>query len=394
MMSDQFTEVTHTSWPQRIGASLKGLLIGIVLIIVGLGLLFWNEGRAVKTYKALVESQGVVISINALEIAPQMNGKLVHLTGEATTGQTLSDNLLPVNVQALKLRRQVQTYQWNEISHSEEKESMGGDIETVTTYTYEKRWSDALINSSDFKQQRGHKNPENWRYKSETWTANHISIGQYQLSETYKDSIDNFQDLTLQNHTVLPKGVVQNSDGFYYGRDERKPKIGDQKISFNYIPIQTYSAIGDLQGSSLHQHIASNGRTIALLQAGPHTADAMFEQAKTGNIMFTWGVRLAGTMLLIFAFNLIFKPLSVLADIAPVFGKIVEIGIGIVSFLLGLILALVTISIAWFFYRPLLGLALLTIAIGLVYLLKRKTTQAAIASQVPQETDGSLSAGN
>lgn len=393
-MGDTFTKVIHTSWFSRIGSSIKGLLFGILFIIVGVCLLFWNEGRAVKTHKALVESQGLVISINAQEVAPQMNGKLVHMTGETTSNQTLSDNLLPISAKALKLQRQVETYQWKETSHSEEKKSMGGDTETVTTYTYEKVWSSSHINSSDFKKPAGHKNPEQWRYKSETWTGDKISIGQYQLSDTHKDSISNFQDMPLQNAVTLPKGVAQNSDGFYYGKDERNPQIGDQQISFSYIPEQTYSVIGNLKDKTLTKHIASNGRTTALLQPGTHTADAMFEKAKSDNVTLTWGIRLVGCLLLIMAFNMIFKPLSVLADIAPLFGNIVAIGTGIVSFLLGTILALLTISIAWILYRPLVGIALLAFAAGLIYLLKQKSKKATERSKLGLNIAEPINVGN
>lgn len=387
-MGDIFKEITHRSWFSRIGASIRGLLFGVLFIVIGVCLLFWNEGRAVKTYKALAESQGLVVSINAQELAPQMNGKLVHLTGDATTDQTLRDNLLPVSAKALKLQRQVETYQWKETSHSEEKKSMGGDTETITTYTYEKVWSSNHIDSSHFKKPDGHNNPEQWHYKSALWMADTINIGQYQLSEALKDSINNFKDLPLQNTTTLPKGVRQNSDGYYYGKDERKPKIGDQQISFSYIPEQTYSVIGSLKDKTLTEHIASNGRSVALLQPGTHTADAMFEKAKSDNATLTWVMRLVGSLLLIMAFNMIFKPLSVLADIAPLLGNIVAIGTGIVSFLLGTILALLTISIAWIFYRPLVGLVLLVCVAGLILLLRQKSQRA--AEQQPYSVDGSV----
>lgn len=393
-MGDTFTAVTHTSWFSRIGASIKGLLFGILFLVVGVGLLFWNEGRAVKTHRALVESQGLVVSINAQEAAPQMNGKLVHLIGEATGNQTLSDNLLPVSAQALKLQRQVETYQWKETSHSEEKKSMGGDTETVTTYTYEKVWSSKHIDSSGFRKTNGHENPEQWRYKSEIWTADKINIGQYQLSKIHIDSIHNFQDLPLQNTAGLPKGTMQNSDGYYYGKDERTPKIGDQQISFSYIPEQTYSVVGSLKDKTLAEHIASNDHTIALLQPGTHTADAMFEKAKSDNVTLTWVIRLVGSLLLIIAFNMIFKPLSVLADIAPLFGNIVAIGTGIVSFLLGAILSLLTISIAWIFYRPLVGIAILAFAAGLLYLLKQQSIKAAKRSDPGLNIDESVTLRN
>ena len=393
-MGDTFTAVTHSSWFSRIGASLKGLLFGILFLVVGVGLLFWNEGRAVKTYRALVESQGLIVSINTQEAAPQMNGKLVHLTGEATSNQTLNDNLLPVSAQALKLQRQVETYQWKETSHSEEKKSMGGDTETTTTYTYEKVWSGDFIDSSNFKKSSIHKNPEQWRYKSAIWTADKISIGHYQLSDTHKVSISSFQDLPLQNTITLPKGVAQNSDGYYYGKDERNPQIGDQQIFFRYIPEQTYSVIGNLKDKTLMKHVASNGRTVALLQPGTHTANAMFEKAKSDNVTLTWGIRVVGSLLLIMAFNMIFKPLSVLADIAPLFGNIVAIGTGIVSFLLGAALALLTISIAWIFYRPLVGIALLAFAAGLMYLLKQKSKKAAEQSAAGLNINESVTVGN
>ncbi|HSC67474.1 MAG TPA: TMEM43 family protein [Cellvibrio sp.] len=381
-MGDTFTETTHKSWFSRIGSSIKGFLLGWLLLIVGACLLFWNEGRAVKTHNALAESQGLVVSINSSEAAPHMNGKLVHLSGEASSSQTLSDDLLPVSAQALKLERQVETYQWDEKSHSEEKKNIGGDTETVTTYTYEKVWSSNQIDSSRFKKPNGHQNPEKWRYQAKVWTADVIRIGQYQLSETHKSGIANFQPLDTPNDIVLPKGVAKNSEGFYYGQDERKPKIGDQQISFNYIPAQTYSAIGDLSGQSLIPHIASNGREIALLDEGTKTADAMFESAKSGNRLMTWLIRLAGCALLILAFNMILRPLSVLADIAPLLGNILEVGIGIVSFLLGLALTMLIISIAWIFFRPLLGLTLLIVVAGLVYFLQRKSKQIRSASKI------------
>jgi len=264
----------------------------------------------------------------------------------------------------------------------------------VTTYQYHKVWSDEQISSSHFEHPNGHENPDQWYYPPTIWSADQISIGQYQLSTTHKNAITNFQELPFPKDMVLPKDMNLQGKILYYGKDSRQPQIGDQRIAFNVIPAQIYSVVGDLKGSELRAHIASNGRTIALLTEGTQTADAMFEQAKNDNAMFTWGIRLAGTIVLILAFNMIFKPLSVLADIAPLFGNIVEIGTGIVSFLLGLTLALVTISIAWIFYRPLLGLALLAIAIGLVYLLKRKSTKAATALQVSQQTDATLSAGS
>lgn len=46
---DHVTEVASTSWFRRIGQAFAGVLIGFLLIPVSVVLLFWNEGRAIKT---------------------------------------------------------------------------------------------------------------------------------------------------------------------------------------------------------------------------------------------------------------------------------------------------------------------------------------------------------
>jgi hypothetical protein len=83
-----------------------------------------------------------------------------------------------------------------------------------------------------------------------------------------------------------------------------------------------------------------------------------------------------------FGLSMILKPLSVLADVLPILGDIVEMGMGIVAGLVALVCSLVTIAIAWLFYRPILGGILLAVAGFLVWKLiqKRKAAKAAKAA--------------
>ncbi len=77
---------------------------------------------------------------------------------------------------------------------------------------------------------------------------------------------------------------------------------------------------------------------------------------------------------------MIFKLLSVIADVLPILGDIVGAGTGIISFLLAAILSLITIAIAWIVYRPLLGIILIVIAVGLAVAIKGKLKSAKAAS--------------
>ena len=54
-----YQKVTTTSYGSRLKNSLGGVGLGFVMIIAGIALLFWNEGRTVKTTRMLKEAQGV-----------------------------------------------------------------------------------------------------------------------------------------------------------------------------------------------------------------------------------------------------------------------------------------------------------------------------------------------
>ena len=55
---DTFTEVTSRSWISRIGQSIVGVLIGLVMVIASIVVLFWNEGRAIQTPARLRRARG------------------------------------------------------------------------------------------------------------------------------------------------------------------------------------------------------------------------------------------------------------------------------------------------------------------------------------------------
>ena len=139
------------------------------------------------------------------------------------------------------------------------------------------------------------------------------------------------------------------------------------RIRFAVVEPEVVSVVGRQQGDTLVPYQAKVGGDIALLTYGAVAADSMFEAAKRGNTVLTWILRFAGFMILLIAFNVIFKPLSVLADVVPLFGNLVGMGTGLVSMVLAALLSLVVIALGWVFYRPLLGIALLLAAGGLLY---------------------------
>src|SRR3954452_5853960 len=150
-MADSYREVSSEGWGSRLGKAVKGVVVGLVLFLVSFPLLFWNEGRAVHRAQDLEEGTKNVVSISADKADQANNGKLVHLTGKAEPKGTLTDPDFGVSVHAIRLTRTVEMYQWKEEKKEEKKKKLGGGEETVTTYNYNKGWSDDLQDSSKFK---------------------------------------------------------------------------------------------------------------------------------------------------------------------------------------------------------------------------------------------------
>ncbi|WP_417908861.1 TMEM43 family protein [Candidatus Electronema sp. PJ] len=377
MSEDSYTEVTHKSWFSRIGGAFKGIIFGFVLFIAAFPLLFWNEGRAVKTYKTLKEGSGAVVSVSADKVDPVNEGKLIHLSGKAVTEALLTDPIFGVSsANALKLQRQVEMYQWHESSKSETKKKLGGGEETVTTYSYSTNWSNHAISSSSFKKSAGHENPDSMPYESEELVADKVTLGAFTLSPSLVSRISGSQALPVNSDIPLPKELEgkakRHAGGFYIGANPVSPQVGDVRITFKTVPAQDISVVAQQTGGSFVPYQASTGENIELLQAGIVTADAMFKKAQSDNALFTWILRAVGFVLMFAGLGMIFKVLSVLADVLPFLGNVVGAGTGIIAFLIAAVLSLITIAVAWVVYRPLLGIALLAVAVGLIVLVKGK----------------------
>jgi hypothetical protein len=376
MPQDSFTETTHESWFSRIGGAFKGILVGLVLFLIAFPLLFWNEGRAVKRYKTLKEGGSAVVSVAADSVSPDHAGKLVHVTGKAETEATLTDSTFGISANALKLKRVVDMYQWEETAKSETKKELGGGTETVKTYTYKKVWSEEPIQSSDFKESAGHQNPDSFPFESAEQVAGAITLGAFTLSPSLVDMIDNYEALPVESGASLPEALTNTARlseaGFFIGTNPAAPQVGDVRVRFKVARPSEISVIAKQAGNTFEPYGTKAGGTIELLQMGNQSAEAMIQQAQASNKLLAWILRLVGFFLMLIGLNLMLKPLSVLADVLPILGTLVSAGTGVLSFLVSACLSLITMAIAWIFYRPLLGIILIAIAVVLVLGIKGK----------------------
>jgi len=392
-MVDSFTETTSKSWFSRIFESIKSVLVGLVFFIVAFPILWWNEGRAVRTARSLSEGAGSIVSSPAGSVDASKEGKLVHMSGAIATEQPVADEELAVQATAVKLIRTVEMYQWKEEQKSETRKKLGGGEETVTTYNYTKAWADGRIDSSQFKHPEGHENPEASQFESKTFVADPVKVGAHKLSPEQLGKLNDAVDFPIEPAGAenLPADL-QNSfsvtDGkFYSGEDAASPALGDVRISYRVVKPDTVSLAAVQTGDSFSPYQAQAGDSILLVQTGNHTAAEMFQKAQSDNAILTWILRGAGFFLMFLGIFLVFRPIAVFADVLPLFGTMLGAGIGLFAFLGAASLSVITIAIAWVFVRPVLGIALLLVAIAAVFWLMRvgqRKKAARAAAAAPQ----------
>ena len=373
-MPDEFTEVTSQSIFGRLGDAIKGVLVGIILIPVAVVLLFWNEGRAVKTASSLKEGAAVVVSVANDSVAPANEGKLIHLSGDAKTADTINDPLFAVRANALRLSRNVEMYQWKEEEKSETQKKLGGGTETTKTYSYTKTWSNQLIESDKFKHPEDHRNPAAMIASRNTVIAPDVAMGAFKIPSDLVAKMQGDQALPVAQGDIdkLPadlKSKAKLSGGiFYFGNDPAAPAIGDQKVSLSVLKSGPFSILARQTGSALGPYPTKAGREIERVESGLVDAGSMFRHAQAENSMLTWLLRLGGLILMWIGFGLILRPLVTVADIIPLLGSLIGAGAGLASLVISLTGSITVIAIAWFAVRPILAGALVVLAVGCLIL--------------------------
>ena len=195
-MSD-YSEVTYDSWFSRVAESIKSVVFGFTLVGAAVYGLWWNEGNSVKTLRGLAELRDQAISVSSDKVDAANEGAVVHLSGATQSANPLNDETFGLKVNALRLRRTVEMYQWSESKQTSKRKDLAGGTKTVKRYTYKRTWSSRYIDSGDFRKLSARQtkvNPQ-FRYESSTKLASPVTIGAFTLNGEFVDSFNNFKPI-------------------------------------------------------------------------------------------------------------------------------------------------------------------------------------------------------
>ena len=426
----------------RVGNSFKAIGSGFLLFIAGTALLWWNEGRAVKTEKMLDEAGSAYVEMeNPNKKDASLEGELICGTAMATTEDSLSDAQFGIGAKAISICRTVEYYQWVEHAQEERKDKLGGKEEIKTTYSYTKEWVSRPIDSAQFKDPAYQKkNMVLATFENDEQYAENVSFGAYKLNESLIRSISSREGIDLAiaedllkqfdrntqtayerfygvqktnqqpaqqpaQQSAIPDSVMallpdsvkavldslkavndsiniamanadnkkdleyvhQASNVLYFGRVPGSPEVGDVRVTFEQVVPAKVTVMAVVDGDSFKPFKAKNGKRFQTLVMGKKSGDEIIDSAKSANSTMLWILRLVGILMVIGGLKGIFGFIETILKVVPFIAGIFGWGVGVVCTIVGIAWSLIVIALAWLFYRPLLGIALLVVAGFLIW---------------------------
>ena len=337
------------------GNSIVG---GFIILIVGICLLWWNEGNNVKNIESVNEGMKNYIDIDSSKVDTKNDGKLVATHGDLVVTGEISDDVFGVTSSSAALLRNVEMYQWVEDCDSDDKNC---------TYTTE--WKDYVVDSSGFKE-AGHSNPENMLYETETFTSSNATIGSFTLPDKLVNSLSTKHKITNLPETVAGNDSFTLSNNYYTNVRDGKAEVGNIRVSFFDNDAKVVSVLAEQSGNTFKVYKTKKGKDLFRIFEDNYDGNDMLTIISKQNNFMKWLFRIVGILAVIGGIGSLFSPITNLVGRIPILGGIVNGATGVVSFVLGLAISLVVIAIAWFRFRPLLSIILIIIVGALILGLK------------------------
>lgn len=355
----------------RIGNSFKGVVGGFIFLVLGVILLWWNEGNNVKNLKTTAELEDSYVDVKSNKVESKNDGKLIATHGKLINEKELTDETFGVTIKTPIMKRTVEVYQWKETSNT--------DNDGNTTYSYNKDWSERLIDSSDF-HETGHDNPTSKLYEDKTYTSDDVKVGAFSLSSEQVEKLSTKANFTEFNQETInglnlkiTNNYITNSEDF------ENPKIGDVRITFTFNNSTEVSVLAIQSDDSFVDFTSKAGKKVNRIVDGSHNGKDMIGSIRSEDKFMKWILRFFGFIICMAGFRTILKPISAISSYVPLLGSLVGTAMGLVSFVLSLSLSLFVIAIAWIRFRPIVGISLIAIVVALIIFLiirsKKKKNQ-------------------
>jgi Ran GTPase-activating protein (RanGAP) involved in mRNA processing and transport len=353
-------------------------IVGLVLVLASLAGLFLVEHLAIGTAVSLEQGAAATQTISAGKVDPANEGKLVHVSGEATTTQKVSDSDMGISAEALRLDREVEMSYYKETKQESKK-----DGKTVVTYKHEQLWSKEKPKKLE-SPPAGQQNPSEKPYPDQTFTASDVHLGAFTLTSSQVGKIPAKENLTVTNDMLagLPgdlkdKARVDGEGRLYLstgGGTVDNPRVGDVRIRYKVARTQVVTVVARQAGTSFEPFTPEAGDKIDEIQPGELSREEMFARAGSSRSLKSWVMRaVCFVALLVGLFLVIYRQAFVSSGMAPE-GIVANVAVVFLAIAFAVCLMMAVSGIRWLSYRPGIGTGLLaagTIALAALILVSQ-----------------------
>ena len=239
------------------------LLIGIAILTIGITT--YNKLYNDKLFKEIKENT-VIIKYNTIN--SKNEGKLVLVSGDIMFSGVAKDDLFGITVKTPKLLRYVEVYQWYEYTEK---------INGKTIYKYGKKWSNDLIDSSNFKEKE-HKNPTSKIGATLVSGPNDTHIGEFKIAQKLMYTLPCDKKLYLSPNMSLPSSFKVFDNYITSAKDFTKPNVGDFRVSYYYNDWKNATILAKQSKNSFKPYTTKNKEKVYIIEEGMLNLNEMMKK--------------------------------------------------------------------------------------------------------------------
>jgi len=416
------SERTHESVAQVIQDKVTQAALGVALFFLSFPILFFNERRQVTMYATFQRVASLTSTfVRPDQVDARLDRRLVHMQAPTSTASVLEDREFGVTVShALALTRECEIYQWVEKEHETKKDDNFGGKTIVKTYSYTAEWS-ADDPHKVFREPHGAEysnvvSRPSLSLGRYTQYASSVSFGAFKLPRGLWGKLCNGE-----GQEALPRSSTWRPFNGWFTDcvDPRNPRIGEYRVRFTFTPCGPATLLAVQSGSTFvpftpETEVDPEGRVKlplsssfgggidfddhtgpgqcsccscccavgALVESGEEVfeilagligpSDILGKASETKNALHSL-LQAVGTLCAIVGLYLFLSLGTACFRLVPYAGTYAEAAGNWVALVvaggLGIVVATITIAVAWIYVRPAkaLGLLLLSGAVAGAY---------------------------
>ncbi|MFC5740459.1 TMEM43 family protein [Dyella tabacisoli] len=215
---------------------------GVVLLLAAVALMAITESGLADFRAATARHGGQVLDLGSTERAQaEQYGYMVRVVGAPKVVEAPYDTQFNQRFDTPVLVRHVEMFQWREVH-------VGDQLH------YEMDWVDRPLDSSRFAQPSGHANPGSFPIEGKQFDAGQVRVNELALSPPLLHALPGSERVT-PDMKLLPSNLAASfslyQDHLVTSATPANPRLGDLRVSWEIVPVQTLTVFGRLDGDRL-----------------------------------------------------------------------------------------------------------------------------------------------